>query len=120
MSEDYNTFSIDWDVPGLTLWTRQASIVFEADFLLEYEMGSFPALRQIPQAGKIATLFMQYVTYLKKIRRQLANPKTAPNSRNTNRSLRRRVQVSLDGNSIYVYVNFLLSDSYSILAKHGF
>ncbi|KIM24782.1 hypothetical protein M408DRAFT_26744 [Serendipita vermifera MAFF 305830] len=59
---------LDWDIPGITLWSQWIAALFEADFVYEYSMGSFPDLSSLPQAGYVAQIFLAHVKGWKSVR----------------------------------------------------
>jgi hypothetical protein len=59
------TLTVDWKKPGLTDWTRRAGVLFEADFMNEYRLGSFPLLLEPPVSGEAACAFINYVLHRK-------------------------------------------------------
>lgn len=87
---------LDWDNPGLSLWTRAVANVFEVDFRLEYEIGSFPELSGVPDGGIVATIFLNYVKGLKrvhKLRQFHFEPALKEARRRSSRSRERRVKL---------------------------
>lgn len=56
---------IDLNIPGVTPWTFRTSTLFEADFIREYRLGSFPELLGQPEPGEVAQAFIDYALHLK-------------------------------------------------------
>jgi hypothetical protein len=85
------SYCIEWDSPHLTKSIEHAAADFEAQFLSEYRLGSFPHLPQ-PEPGQVAQCFMSYLVYLK--RRHYLHPKNQEEIKRRARSRDRRQQVS--------------------------
>lgn len=62
---------VDWDHPGMSRWTKRLAVLFEADFICEHGIGSFPSLVALPQAGHIAHVFFRYIKHLKAVRAKM-------------------------------------------------
>jgi hypothetical protein len=82
---------IDWNKPGSTPWTTRAGLVFEADFRYEFQLGSFPTLRELPRPGVISEMFVRYVRHLKS---RFRNTHRIEERRRRQRSRSRRLQVN--------------------------
>ncbi|PVF92818.1 hypothetical protein CPB86DRAFT_801713 [Serendipita vermifera] len=52
---------IDWDQNGLTPWTKHIAVIFEARFLQEQRLGSFPLLVGAIRPGSVARIFIKSV-----------------------------------------------------------
>jgi hypothetical protein len=56
---------IDWEENGVTPWTKHVAVIFEARFLQEHRMGSFPLLQNNIEPGAVANAFLKVVHALK-------------------------------------------------------
>jgi hypothetical protein len=94
MGPSLSYFRIDWQYNGLTLWTRRASVIFEANFLSQYRLGSFPELDHEPRPGQISKQFVEYIKHLKRAYREKDMKKDGYQQRARTRSRRQQVGYS--------------------------
>lgn len=88
---------MDWNIRGATSWSRRVGAAFEADFIVEFRLGSFPTVNSLPEKGEIAHTFNTYVKHLKARYAKCRN--TGENRNAYFRSRRRRKQVFICANS---------------------
>lgn len=60
---------IDWNVRGVTSWTRRAAVLFAVEFAGEHRLGSFPTLNRPPPPLEIVQIFINYIKHLKDLYR---------------------------------------------------
>jgi hypothetical protein len=100
------SLQIDWNVQGISPWTKRAGVVFSANFVLEYHLGSFPNLSLLPDAGVIAQIFIGYMHSLKKMyqgRSELSDKRESQKSRWRKRLRRSRVSSIAFSGSAWIH-----------------
>ncbi|KAG8757165.1 hypothetical protein FRC14_002305 [Serendipita sp. 396] len=65
---------MDWEDNGLSPWMKQVAKIFEARFLTEHRNGSFPLEDRTIPPGEVASIFIRFVLYLKKVYKRGPNP----------------------------------------------